>query len=717
MVVMSVRRFVLTMLVSLCSLATGALLAAPSALAEEACPNASLRTGFSAYLPDCRAYEMVSPADMNGYEVTPWDESQAAPNGEAVHYVSQAGAFGDSASGEAKGEFLSDRTLSGWVTHALTPPEDGSALQDIYSVPEEAGFSIDLTKEVLLKKGGPSLAPGAPEGYDNLYLRNSLTGSYELITLVKPPNLTPTQYNYDSLHFDGASPSDNTVVFNVGDALTPEALPKESNVYAWREGKLMLVSVLPDGQAATTCGVLEPPGQSPFSGGGGGGTRRMISSDGLLVLWERELYEQSGLECGGGRAFYETDLATGKSVEISAPQGVTSAPGEGRLDNASSDGMKSYFMDSAPLTADAGTGGVDPNGDNTGDLYEYDLETHSLTDLTPAADGEAAKVYNATYVSEDGSYVYFGAEGAIASTPNARGETPTAGKPNLYVWHDGSIAFIATLGSFGSGEGEVLGGTVGKSDGSFEGTPDGTHFVFMSTLPLTGYDNTDAITGAADEEFFLYDAVTGALTCVSCNPSGARPVGSAKVPYISGRRIMSSDGSRVAFESTDVLAAFATDGASNVYEWENGHIYLISTGRQGARLSSMGSSGNDIFFFTTQQLVAQDVAVGNTNIYDARVDGGFSPPSSVPPCSEEGCKPPLSPAPAVFGVPPSATFSGIGNAATSTVVSQSKPKHAVVRKRKRRLKDKSGAGKSTAGRAGAHGRHSRASRFAPRTKR
>jgi hypothetical protein len=326
-------------------------------------------------------------------------------------------------------------------------------------------------------------------------------------------------------------------------------------------------------------------------------------------------------------------------------------------------------------------------------------------------------VYNATYVSEDGSYVYFGAEGAIASTPNARGETPTAGKPNLYVWHDGSIAFIATLGSFGSREGEVLGGTIGKSDGSFEGTPDGTHFVFMSTLPLTGYDNTDAITGAADEEFFLYDAVTGTLTCVSCNPSGARPVGSAKVPYISGRRIMSSDGSRVAFESTDVLAPFATDGASNVYEWENGHIYLISTGRQGARLSSMGSSGNDIFFFTTQQLVAQDVAVGNTNIYDARVDGGFNPPSSVPPCSEEGCKPPLSPAPAVFGVPASATFSGIGNAATSTVVSQSKPKHAVVRKRKRRLKDKPGAGKSTARRAGAHGRHSRASRFAPRTKR
>jgi hypothetical protein len=682
MVVMTAHRFALTILVSLCSLAASVLFAAPPALAEETCPNASMRTGFSANLPDCRAYELVSPSDKNGFEVDPGKPSQSAPNGESVEYLSEEGQFPGSVAGEVYNPYLSYRTPGGWVTRALSPPNASESIYNFISEPLGVdGFSIDLTEEVLRKLGEPLLAPGALEGYENLYVRNTLTDSYEAITTVKPPNHSPGQEYIDiagGLQTD-VSPTGNTVVFGAHDALTPGAPATGNNFYAWREGKLMLVSVLPDGAASPPCSATGGNGENSLPSVG---TRRMISSDGLLVLWQNGVVEANGTcSTSGGIALYETDLATGKSVEISAPQGVTSTPGDGIIYNATSDGMKSYFTYSEPLTPDAGAGT---------DLYEYDLETHSLTDLTPAAVGEA-KAMAVPYVSEDGSYVYFAAEGAIASTPNARGETPTAGKPNLYVWHDGSDAFIATLGNK---VGHALGGdqeefVYDELTGyrPFEGTPDGTRFLFESKLPLTGYDNTDAVTGEPDSELFLYDAVSDALTCVSCNPSGARPVGFAEIPYWYGSTVMSSDGSRVAFQSTDVLVPSDTDGADNVYEWEDGHVYLISTGRQAALLNSMSSTGGDIFFFTSEQLVPQDQDGGDENIYDARVGGGFSPPSSVPPCSEEGCRPPVSSAPSVFDVPASATFSGVGDLTVSpSTASQAKPKRAAVGKHKRRSK-------------------------------
>ena len=52
---------------------------------------------------------------------------------------------------------------------------------------------------------------------------------------------------------------------------------------------------------------------------------------------------------------------------------------------------------------------------------------------------------------------------------------------------------------------------------------------FMSRRPLTGYDNEDLSSQAKgerlDEEVYLYDAHTASLTCVSCDPTGARPTG------------------------------------------------------------------------------------------------------------------------------------------------------------------------------------------------
>ena len=100
-----------------------------------------------------------------------------------------------------------------------------------------------------------------------------------------------------------------------------------------------------------------------------------------------------------------------------------------------------FFSSSAELTENAYTG---VSGSYAPNLYEYELASEPgkqgrLTDLTVDESGDGAGVLGVVQISEDGAYVYYVAEGALAAGA-------TAGQPNLYVSHDGGPArFIATL--------------------------------------------------------------------------------------------------------------------------------------------------------------------------------------------------------------------------------------------------------------------------------
>jgi hypothetical protein len=126
----------------------------------------------------------------------------------------------------------------------------------------------------------------------------------------------------------------------------------------------------------------------------------------------------------------------------------------------------------------------------------------------------------------------------------------------------------------------------------------------MSRRSLTGYDNRDAVSGEPDQEVYLYDGETGRLSCASCDPTGARPLGVRYLAPVTGEQDMPlagdgttwkaqmwvassvpgwtdygkeqsvyqsrylSDSGRLFFDSRDGLVPKDVDGTGDVYEYE-----------------------------------------------------------------------------------------------------------------------------------------------------
>jgi hypothetical protein len=199
-------------------------------------------------------------------------------------------------------------------------------------------------------------------------------------------------------------------------------------------------------------------------------------------------------------------------------------------------------------------------------------------------------------------------------------------------------------------------------------TPDGAHLAFMSVEPLTGYDNLDEA-GEAVHEVFEYSPESGGLVCASCDPRGARPLGSA---FIGARlverastafhqpRTLSDDGSRLFFTSPDALAGVA-GGSEKLFEYEHGTTQLISGEEAGgeAVFLDAGASGDDVFFATRERLAPTDTDE-LLDVYDARVDGGLPISSQPSSCVGGTCQELLTPAPSLT-TPMSNSFLGAGN--------------------------------------------------------
>ncbi len=702
-------------------LLTPAAPAAPAAAAEPECANEQIRAEQgSTFLPDCRAYEMVTPPSKGSGEPNPSgylpsteslqerkplqpgqlfgvDGARAGVGGSRMAWASEPLPEAD-----APGvSHLSTREVYGWSSRDLVPPMSPFNGLGCANQVGMTGWSADLSKGILNLTAGPPrgffledecghdeprLVPGEPEHFHNLFLHDNVNGSNQLVNLtpdgvVWPEPLDPgTREFYWPASFLAGSDDLSHVVFEEELKLTsdaPGSFPGNDELYEWASGEVHLVTILPDG--TPTQGSLAAATKNYYpevtSGSNIAQFLHAVSSSGLRVFFEaggnlyvrlNPMQSQSAIS---GDVCTESEMACTVQVDV-AEAGAPGSSGGGDFQVANAEGTRVFFTDASKLTVRSHATSGKP------DLYEYDIETGKLTDLTPASASEPANVLGVSGASESGSYVYLVAEGNLTGTQqNSQGAMAQIGKPNLYLVHGGTTTFIATLDA-----------TIDRCDwdwhtGCAGGLPgptarvsnNGVFLGFNSTRSLTGYDNRDANTGEADLEIYLYDAGTHQLSCASCIPSGSPPSFGAAImspvrqtlgSFWTNRypqRNVSGRG-QVFFETTDALLPRDVNGRRDVYEYGNGKVQLLSSGTSeaGSHFLDATPNGSDAFISTAQRLLPRD-SDSIYDYYDVREGGGFAePPASVPPCEGEGCKGTVAGAP-TFGAPGSLAFSGPGN--------------------------------------------------------
>ncbi len=647
------------------------------------CPNEGLRqqTGASS-LPDCRAYELVSPGQAGN--VALFVEAPYAPDATSPTRFSFSGSVGGvSESGEppsvASDVYVSTRTSSGWKTRYTGIPADEGT---IHGGPPEAE-----TAELVERQSLGSLSLDKILDWDF-----AQTG---FICCGKSGNNAPFMFDAAGEKL-GRLPTnvdevpDAKLDFSEGGWRGDSRPSPDFSHYVFSTSDLEFAaggltsapgSVYDNDVAGGSVSVVSRTAAGDIPAGTGGAKEVIripaVSTDGSHIL----MSTKAGVPNQFSPVHLYMSVDDGLAEDVSIGQdglnhGVVYA-------GMTADGGSVYFTSKEPLTAD--------DHDESADLFVWHAnEPDSLTRLSQGSDGSGnSDGCSSSWTSKCDVQVVkteVRSDNALASETgdiyfySPEQLVPGRGVPsqrNLYVSRNGELQQVTVMAP-------------GASIERIQVVPDGSHMAVLTREPLTLYDN------AGHLEMYTYKPDTGTIQCVSCLPDGNPPT--LDVEASQNGIFLANDG-RAFFTTGDPLVPEDINAKlRDVYEFVDNRPQLISSGSAptdkdiGRPLGLIGITreGTDVFFTTHDSLVGQDLNGPFLKFYDARTGGGFSFKPPQAPCrAADECHGPASTTPPPI-TPGSTVRLGSGGNAAGGKKSKPKKKSKHAKKKSKHAKKKQG---------------------------
>jgi hypothetical protein len=567
-------------------------------------------------LPDGRGYELVSPVNKNAHTI-PHEYGIASDNGEGILYPATI-AIGDASSGNQTFA-VARRSADGWTPASpFARPNINSALHFTANI----WASDDLAK---IAFSGLGYVPTSERS--GAYISN-LTSTVEasagtLDPPVEGPAVStglsaPEFLSSGKFLIAGASPSLDRLYFSFDGALLEDesaraqllATKDVGGFYVFEDGTLKSAGILPDG-------TLDPDGAVPAA--------TPTTTDYSLNSRRQPSEFRGQVSADGTRAFFVSP----------DPAANSSRPSELYVHRA---GQPSLLVSGSKLSGQPSETGVSPM-------------PHTNLEVSPDADSSYAAA------SKDGSFVSFESTGQLTSTAPADSSVKgylfnvETGQLTYLPGVEGSVVDVSENGSrvffVANGMLQVWQDSAGVAEiasgfstaETIAITPTGSSVIFTPIGAPPSFNN------GGMTQVYRYEVDSAKLECLSCLPEGiaatapsfladdnrlfASPAdqGQLKAPHY-----IADGGRRVFFETAQPLVGTDTNGASDVYEWEDGAVHLISGGAssEGSFLLDNSASGDDVFFVTAESLVKRDTE-GSRDVYDARV-GAAGEAAEKPAC-------------------------------------------------------------------------------------